>query len=1255
MQLNLRVLGAFSLSADDEPVEGLTSGAPTRLLAFLALQRTSRFRRPYLAGLFWPDVPEAKARRRLSHNLWILQTALADVAPSLVRAERETIGLSASSEFVIDAELFETLLARADAHRERGSAQARLEMLEQALGLYSGHLLADHYEEWIEAPRQRLRDHYLAALGDAVHLQKSRGDFTAAIATARRMVEESPHAESAHAELIRLYWLAGRADDAARHYEAVDRLLRDDFGVTPGRELLDLRERVQDLPAEAVRPASATLASGSAVERTRPELVGRSDERSRLLEVVDRSFSDRAGLAVVEGATGMGKTRLLQDVAEAAAWRGAVVVWANHRPDARTEPYGPITHGLGSVIHGLRREQVLARLDPEWIPLATALVPGLAGPGESPPSGLGALETGNHERWRVQEALAQVVLALCGVAPTVFILDGLHDCDPETLEFLRLAAPRLTGGRAAMFLSYRGAEARNRPELWQLLVDIGQRQSITRAALGSLSRQEVQRLAADVSGEPISEVSATELHAVTGGVPLFVIETVRSARRDGLPLRDVLARSASMDNVAGVLLAGLDSAPPVLRQVVSAMALWPGAASSQQLTRITGLGRAEVLDAVGAAIDAELAQEAPEGGYQLRFDQLASAARSRIDADMRRELHGRIADLLSEDPTVPYGELAAHYRAAEAWPQAAVNDTAAAARAANLHSYDAAATFFERALEAHAAAGEAPPIDTLFAHESVLDLLGRRSEQASVLKSLESRDDLAPRQQLELLSRRALQHAATDQFIDAVEAAAAAIGFATAIGVDHRSTQVTMAKVFVLCGHPDLARAHLEDLDDDADTPGQASAELALGITLTDVAEWDAALGHLQRAVTLFRSHDDTRGEVEALAAMAVLHSQTGESAVALRHYQEAITLARQIGHRFGEAMALANLAALRYLLGDAATALAHMGEAAGVFTAIGHRRGEATIRANRASILHMILGDDDEAQREAAAARQYFEEIGDRRHEAQALDVLTGIRRRRRAFAVSRRVAAAALEACRGGGDQWLEIQLLRSLAWTEYEADTPDRALETVDEAIRLADQLGLDTELPTLLGLRAASLGAAGRIDEASATAHRSRASEVELEADQDLGHVTALWRARVHALTGDLETERAEIAAAHERLQRLLTPFPADVRDRAERAVAEHAEIIERHALHYPKTQLVYLAPEAEHDGEKRIPVRWTIHHPDDLDAEDRTTRRRQRLARLIDEARGQRGHPRLVDLAEALDTSVSTLKRDMASLRADGRL
>lgn len=61
-----------------------------------------------------------------------------------------------------------------------------------------------------------------------------------------------------------------------------------------------------------------------------PGLVGRFEARRRLLEVVDAALGGAGGVALVEGQTGMGKTRLLTDVAEAARWRGASVLWARH-------------------------------------------------------------------------------------------------------------------------------------------------------------------------------------------------------------------------------------------------------------------------------------------------------------------------------------------------------------------------------------------------------------------------------------------------------------------------------------------------------------------------------------------------------------------------------------------------------------------------------------------------------------------------------------------------------------------------------------------------------------------------------------------------------------------------------------------------------------------------------------------------------------------------------------------------------------
>ena len=88
MTIELQLFGGFSVRADGSPIPGLRAAAPARLLAYLALHPNARPRRVYLAGQFWPDGSELRARRRLSHTLWVLQTALSPFAPGLFLISR---------------------------------------------------------------------------------------------------------------------------------------------------------------------------------------------------------------------------------------------------------------------------------------------------------------------------------------------------------------------------------------------------------------------------------------------------------------------------------------------------------------------------------------------------------------------------------------------------------------------------------------------------------------------------------------------------------------------------------------------------------------------------------------------------------------------------------------------------------------------------------------------------------------------------------------------------------------------------------------------------------------------------------------------------------------------------------------------------------------------------------------------------------------------------------------------------------------
>jgi DNA-binding SARP family transcriptional activator/tetratricopeptide (TPR) repeat protein len=1249
MTIELQLFGGFAAKADGQAISGLRAAAPARLFAYLALNRETGARRAFLAGLFWPDGSDLRARRRLSHTLWVLQTALAEVAPSLIQADRDTIGLDPDAEVWIDTAEFERQIDQFDVRRREGTAHLHADSLAYTIDLYRGDLLSDHYDDWVEPARLRLREKYLVGLENLVQLQKSSRDYRCALVSARRMVAETPLSERSHLELMRLYWLVGRADEAIAQHQVCKRMLREDLGVEPSQDLNALKDRILQ---QRVPVTDAAVSPTTPAGADDPGLVGRFEARGRLLDVVDAALGGAGGFALIEGQTGMGKTRLLTDVAEAARWRDASVLWARHGDQEEHEPYGAILRALSAELNGLRREQVLARLDPEFLPLATQLLPTL-GDGATPIDG--GRWSSPDERCRLHEALTQILLAFAAVTPTTLIIDDLQWADDATLEFLRLAGPRIVKSKIAVGLSYRTQEARNRPSVWQLLTDVEQRHRVTRVPLNGFSRDEITALSQSRGSHVISDELIDRLERATGGNPLFVIETLRAMEPVGATdpdpdvIDDQLGGRATVQRVMQILLHEIDNSPVEVQAVVGALAVWGGATTTAVITRLSGLETTVALDAIRHAMDSDFVSEV-DGDYMLRFEQLASAARTGLSREDKRNLHHRAGDLLTEDPGAPASELAGHYRNAERWVDAARYETAAAARASSLHSYGTAAHYYELAVKSLENAGETPSAGFLFGFEAVLDVLGRCDDRARIIESFDP-SALSVAQQARLLQREALFLTNTDQLLDGIRTASAALSFALATRIDWTPPAVALARVFIIAGRPSMAAAHLRGVEAEGTSAvSLASAQLALGQAMTDIQDFHEADELLGSALEIYRREGDSRGQVDALASMGILQSQHGNPATAERNYRDAIALARQIGSRFGEGMALANLALLTYMQGNAATALDHMREAAEVFMAIDHRRGEAMVRANSASIWHAILGDDGRAEREATAARRYFAEIGDSRHEAQCLDVLSGIRRRKRAYAVSRPLAETALKSVRTTGDRWLEAQMLRSLARTEHEAGRPAEAHHAVAEAIALCREIELDAELPVLLVLQGVVLNSAGRTEEAIASASASASMP---SSGAELSHLAAWWRHEVFAAANLTECAEADLLLAHRLLSTMLEPFDEADRNSALSRVGEHRSITEAYARRFPRTEVVELSEASNPTGDSRVQVEWTVHHPDDFCVNDKKDRRKRRLVRIIGEADLVGARARIEDLAAALDTSASTLKRDLSALRADG--
>ena len=145
--------------------------------------------------------------------------------PNSIVLRGDNVVLCPDADVIVDVVAFEELARRALGRRRRRRRPARRS------ALYGGELLPeDRYEEWAEERREQLRLRHL----DLLRLD---GRW-------ETVVELDPSDELAHLALMRRHAANGDRHAALRQFERMDRVLRRELGVAPGREAMALRDRL---------------------------------------------------------------------------------------------------------------------------------------------------------------------------------------------------------------------------------------------------------------------------------------------------------------------------------------------------------------------------------------------------------------------------------------------------------------------------------------------------------------------------------------------------------------------------------------------------------------------------------------------------------------------------------------------------------------------------------------------------------------------------------------------------------------------------------------------------------------------------------------------------------------------------------------------------------------------------------------------------------------------------------------------------
>jgi TolB-like protein len=204
------------------------------LLSVLALSPNATASRERLASLLWSDRGEEQARSSLRQSLAILRKELGDAAGRILHVRDDSITLT-QQDVVVDALRFLTLSRHDSAASLREAAQ-----------LYRGELLADAavrdpaFEGWLAAEQARFRRLIIEVLDRLIPMESGREK----LAAAHRLIGLDPLREASHRLLMHTLAAQGETALALRQFESCQKLLRDELGVEPAAETVELRRQI---------------------------------------------------------------------------------------------------------------------------------------------------------------------------------------------------------------------------------------------------------------------------------------------------------------------------------------------------------------------------------------------------------------------------------------------------------------------------------------------------------------------------------------------------------------------------------------------------------------------------------------------------------------------------------------------------------------------------------------------------------------------------------------------------------------------------------------------------------------------------------------------------------------------------------------------------------------------------------------------------------------------------------------------------
>jgi DNA-binding SARP family transcriptional activator len=632
------------------------SGKVQAVLAFLALPPGRAHARDKLASLLWGGLGEVQARASLRQALFMARKAL-PALPILV-IEGDSVAL--------DPDVVEVDLVRFERRVADGTPPA----LEEAAALYQGDLLAGlavsepAFEEWLLTERERLRELAIEALAKLLAHQRQVGAPEAAVQTGLRLLALDPLQEPVHRTLMRLYFELGRRAAALRQYQACVAAMQRELGAEPEIETRRLYEEIlRKSPApsgaETILLAAAPMGvlEASIASLSEIPMVGRDTEKGRVLHLLEEAKAGRGRLAIIRGEAGIGKTRLIADLAASALSRGARVLLGRSYPSEQILSFGPWVDAFRTG--RIANAAALAGLERAWRDELARLMPELGS----------VAETVMPNQRHLFEAVLHLLAHLAASCPLVLILEDVHLADDMSVRLLAYVGRRIRGWPILVLATVREEELIDAPTLRRALEGLDYEDVM----LEALSETETAVLVTALSQPGLEPESirrlGTQLWKTSDGNPLMIVETMHGLGRSAMPD----AATALPGRVRDVILRRLDRLSDRSHQLVALASVIGRKFDFDLLQRVAGLEDRETAGAVEELVRRRVLHGVGEH-LDFTHDLIRAVAYEQLPVPQRKLLHRVVGMALErvsgEDTSTHDLQIGAHYREADMWDEA---------------------------------------------------------------------------------------------------------------------------------------------------------------------------------------------------------------------------------------------------------------------------------------------------------------------------------------------------------------------------------------------------------------------------------------------------------------------------------------------------------------------------------------------------------------------------------------------------------